>query len=78
MATKYDPKARFGVEVREIEYRRTAKGRPLMARVYKPNGVGPFPVLLDLHGGAWNNTDRFANQPMARAVAASGVLVVSI
>jgi acetyl esterase/lipase len=35
-------------------------------------------VLLDLHGGAWNNKDRFANETMARAVAASGVLVVSI
>jgi acetyl esterase len=35
-------------------------------------------VLLDLHGGAWNNKDRFANQPMDRAVAASGVLVVAI
>jgi acetyl esterase/lipase len=49
-----------------------------MARVYQPKGSGPFPVLLDLHGGAWNNKDRFANQTMARAVAASGVLVVSI
>ena len=35
-------------------------------------------MLLDLHGGAWNNKDRFANEPMARAVAASGVLVVSL
>jgi acetyl esterase/lipase len=35
-------------------------------------------VLLDLHGGAWNNKDRLANETMARAVAASGVLVVSI
>ena len=78
MPTQYDPKARFDVEVREMEYRRTAKGRPLMARIYQPKGSGTFPVLLDLHGGAWNNKDRFANQPMARAVAASGVLVASI
>ena len=48
-----------------------------MARVYQPKGPGPYPVLLDLHGGAWNNKDRLANEPMARAVAASGVLVVS-
>jgi len=40
--------------------------------------VGPFPTLLDLHGGAWNNKDRFANEPMDRAVAASGVLVVAV
>ena len=78
MTTKYDPKARFEISVFEEPFRRTAKGRQLMARVYQPKGSGPFPVLLDLHGGAWNNKDRFANEPMARAVAASGVLVVSI
>jgi acetyl esterase/lipase len=50
----------------------------LMARVYQPQGVGPFPTLLDLHGGAWNNKDRFANEPMDRAVAQSGVLVVAV
>jgi acetyl esterase/lipase len=50
----------------------------LMARIYQPQGTGPFPVLLDLHGGAWNNKDRRAEEPMDRAIAASGVLVVAI
>ena len=50
----------------------------LMARVYRPQGAGPFPALLDLHGGAWNNKDRKAEEPMDRALAASGVLVVAI
>jgi len=77
-AASYDPKARYETEVKELEYRRSPHGRPLMARIYKPKGSGPFPVLLDLHGGAWNNKDRFANQTMDRAVAASGVLVVAI
>ena len=76
--TTYDPKARFEISVFEEPFRRTAKGRQLMARIYQAKGAGPFPVLLDLHGGAWNNKDRFANETMARAVAASGVLVVSI
>jgi len=82
MTAQYDPKARYEVEVQEMEYRRSPKGRPLMARLYQPKAegrnAGPFPVLLDLHGGAWNNKDRFANETMARAVAASGVLVASI
>jgi len=85
MATQYDPKARFEVSVFEEPFRHTAKGRQLMARIYQPKALGPspsssgpFPVLLDLHGGAWNNKDRFANETMVRAVAASGVLVVSI
>ena len=78
MKTSYDPKAKFELEIHELPFRRTARGRQLMARVYQPLGAGPFPVLLDLHGGAWNDKDRFANEPMARAVAASGVLVASI
>jgi acetyl esterase len=77
MTANYDPKARFDITVSEEPFRRTAKGRQLMARIYKPTGSGQFPVLLDLHGGAWNNKDRTANEPMARAIAASGVLVVS-
>jgi acetyl esterase/lipase len=51
--------------------------RTLIARIYQPQGSGPFPVLLDLHGGAWSRKDRYANEPMARAIAASGMLVVS-
>jgi acetyl esterase len=74
----YNPAAKFEIEVTDTEFRRTAKGRQLMARVYRPQGKGPFPTVLDLHGGAWNNKDRFANEPMDRAVAASGVLVVAI
>jgi len=78
MKTAYDLAARFELKVSEVEFRRAASGRMLLARIYQPQGVGPFPTLLDLHGGAWNNKDRLANEPMDRAVAASGVLVVAI
>jgi acetyl esterase/lipase len=78
MRTAYDPAAKFEVKVSEVEFRRAASGRMLMARVYQPQGVGPFPALLDLHGGAWTSKDRLANEPMDRAVAGSGVLVVAI
>lgn len=74
----YNPAAKFDLRISEVEYRRTKAGRPLLARIYQPEGAGPFPTLLDLHGGAWNNKDRFANEPMDRAVAVSGVLVVAI
>jgi len=74
----YNPAAKFDLKVSEVEFRRTAGGRMLMARIYQPQGAGPFPVLLDLHGGAWNNKDRRAEEPMDRAIAASGVLVVAI
>jgi len=74
----YDPNARFALKVSEVEYRRTAKGRSLLARIYQPQGKGPFPVVLDLHGGAWQRKDRKAEEPMDRAIASSGVLVVAI
>jgi acetyl esterase len=74
----YDPSARFDIAVSEVELRRNAAGRMLMARIYQPKGLGPFPTALDLHGGAWNRKDRFAEEPMDRALAASGLLVVAV
>ena len=74
----YDPGAKFDVTVTEVDFRRNAAGRMLMARVYQPAGPGPFPALLDLHGGAWNAKNRTAEEPMDRALAASGLLVVAI
>jgi len=77
-AAAYDPKAKLDLTVTEVEFQRNAKGRQLMARIYRPQGAGPFPTVLDLHGGAWNNKDRHAEEPMDRAIAASGVLVVAV
>src|ERR1051326_8783328 len=77
-AAAYDPGARFELKVSEVEFRRNAAGRMLMARIYQPQGPGPFPTVLDLHGGAWNRKDRFAEEPMDRALAASGLLVVAV
>jgi acetyl esterase/lipase len=76
--TAYDPAATFDITVSEVEFRRNTAGRMLMARIYQPKGAGPFPTMLDLHGGAWNGKDRHAEEPMDRALAASGVLVVAI
>jgi len=77
-APAYDPGARFDLAVSEVELRRNSAGRMLMARIYQPKGTGPFPTVLDLHGGAWNNKNRFAEEPMDRALAASGLLVVAV
>ncbi len=77
-APAYDPAGTFELDVKEIEFRRNSAGRMLMARIYQPKGTGPFPVVLDLHGGAWNNKDRTAEEPMDRALAASGLLVFAI
>ena len=76
--TAYDPAAKLEITVNEVEMRRNSAGRMLKARIYQPKGAGPFPVVLDLHGGAWNAKDRTAEEPMDRAIASSGVLVVAI
>jgi acetyl esterase/lipase len=77
-APAYNPVGKFDVDIREIEYRTNSAGRRLMARIYQPRGNGPFPAVIDLHGGAWNNKDRTAEEPMDHALAASGLLVVAI
>jgi len=77
MTSAYNPANKFDIKVSEVEFRR-APARTLMARIYQPQGEGPFPALLDLHGGAWNNQDRTANAPMDESLARSGILVVAI
>lgn len=73
----YDPDGRFEVRIEDVEYRRQGPERWL-ARVYQPQGQGPFPVLLEVHGGAWNNNDRTQNAALDEALAASGLVVAAI
>ena len=77
MTAAYNPANHFEIKTWDVEFRRAPK-RTLMARIYQPQGAGPFPVLLDLHGGAWNNKDRTANSMMDESLARSGILVVAV
>jgi acetyl esterase/lipase len=61
----------------DVEYQRP-NGKPLLARFYKPSGGGPFPAVLEVHGGAWTSGDRLNNVDIAKALAADGVVVLSI
>ena len=73
----YDPAGAYEVRSRDVEYRNDGS-RSWLARVYQPQGPGPFPVLMEVHGGAWNNNDRLQNEPLNEAVAASGIVVVAV
>src|SRR6266403_2074447 len=53
-------------------------GTPLLARCYRPEGQGPFPAVLEVHGGAWTLGDRFNNVAIAEHLAAHGIAVLSI
>jgi acetyl esterase len=50
----------------------------LLARLYRPAGTGPFPTVIDLHGGAWTSGDRTQNVTIASVLAEAGILVVSL
>jgi len=65
------------VNVEDIEYRRVA-GESLLARIYTPAGAGPFPAVVGVHGGAWTSGDRLQNEPIDRALAAAGAVVVAL
>ena len=73
----YDPNGVFEVRSRDVEYRHDGS-RSWQARVYEPKGTGPFPALLEVHGGAWNHNDRLQNEPQNEAIASSGIVVVAI
>src|SRR5712671_1012333 len=77
MANEVAVAARFEIEVRDLAYQRH-DGAPLLARLYRPIGVGPFPALIDVHGGAWAAGDRLNNAPLDEALAKSGIVVLAI
>jgi acetyl esterase/lipase len=47
-------------------------------RIFEPQGSGPFPAILRIHGGAWTQGDRTNDEVVNQALAASGLLVASI
>ena len=52
--------------------------REIMARVFKPEGAGPFPCYIDLHGGAWNNGDLEDRTGLGEYLAQRGVVMLTL
>jgi acetyl esterase/lipase len=67
----------FEFSTRDIAYLRHGD-RQLMARLFVPQGGGPFPAIVELHGGAWCNGDLNEAQPYAEAFARNGLAVVAV
>lgn len=53
-------------------------GRRLRADIYRPEGTGPFPGVLCIHGGAWLYGHRFEMGAVAYTLAKHGYVAVSI
>jgi acetyl esterase/lipase len=65
------------IDIKDVEYLRHGD-RPLLARMYTPRGDGPFPMIVDLHGGAWCRGDRMNDAVMNEPLARSGVVVAAL
>jgi len=65
------------VEIEDVEYLRHGD-TGLLARLFKPRGQGPFPTIVELHGGAWCLGDRHNDDRINEQLARSGILVAAL
>ncbi len=67
----------YALDIEDVEYLRHGD-RPLLARVCKPRGKGPFALMVELHGGAWCRGDRLNDNLINEELAQSGVVVAAL
>jgi acetyl esterase len=67
----------YEIKIEDVEYIRHA-GAPLLARLYRPQGTGPFPIMVELHGGAWCRSERLADKLIHETLAKTGVIVAAL
>jgi acetyl esterase/lipase len=67
----------YEIKVEDVEYLRHGDVS-LLARLYRPQGTGPFPIMVELHGGAWCRQDRLADKLIHESLAKSGVIVAAL
>jgi acetyl esterase len=72
-----DVQTQHEIEIEDVEYLRHGD-KPLLARVYKPRTAGTFPLIIDVHGGAWCKKDRTSDAGTDEPLARSGAVVVSL
>jgi acetyl esterase len=47
----------FEYDIEDVEFLRHGD-TALLARLYRPQGQGPFPMVAELHGGVWSGSRR--------------------
>ena len=67
----------YQFNVEDVEYLRHGD-KPLLARVFKPVGDGPFPLMVSLHGGAWCRESRMTDEKIHENLAKAGIAVISL
>ena len=64
-------------DVDDVEYLRHGD-KPLLARIYKPRGAGPFPAMVECHGGAWCQSDRLTEKLRHQYMASHGIVSIAL
>src|SRR5436309_3298031 len=67
----------YDIRIEDVEYVRHG-GKPLLARLFKPRGSGPFPLVVELHGAAWCRGDRLNDTAINVPLAKSDVVVAAL
>ena len=67
----------YNVDIADVEYLNHG-GAPLLAKLFKPQGSGPFPIMIELHGGAWVRGGRENGDTANEALAKTGVIVAAL
>ena len=67
----------YDVQIADVEYLNHGAA-PLLARIFRPQGSGPFPIMIELHGGAWVRGNRENGDDANEALAKNGVIVVAL
>jgi acetyl esterase/lipase len=66
------------VIVRDVAYTPADWPQALAADLYQPQGAGPFPAVVMIHGGGWKTRTRADMNRLAQAVAARGYVVMNV
>jgi acetyl esterase len=67
----------YEIDVEDVEYLRHGD-TALLARLFKPRGKGPFPALVELHGGAWCLGNRLQDAAINERLARGGIVVAAL
>ncbi len=66
-----------GFTTKDVVFHTPPQG-PLEATLYLPEGDGPFPAVVSVHGGGWSGETRRANVIFDQAMAAAGIVVMAV
>jgi acetyl esterase/lipase len=69
--------ASSGAELREVVYR-VVDDLELKMDVATPEGPGPFPVVVCLHGGGWSMGNKRSFHPIIRGLAERGFVAATV